>query len=91
MSLEQLEESLPHPVVRCGSSIMEFGAHFEKVRYCLSVPTIAECAVGRLHFLDSIEVGIDGVSSRHHCNPTFHCGIVTLRYGLPYNTRVRTK
>ena len=43
------------------------------------------------HFLDSIEVGIDRVSSRHHSHPTFDCGIVTLRYGLPYDTRVRSK
>ena len=89
MSLEQLEQSLPHPVVRCGSSMMEFRAHFEKVRDFFSVPTIAECAVGSLHFLDSIKVDIDKISFRHHSHPTF--GIVTLCNGLPYNTHVWTK
>ena len=68
--------------------MMEVRAHLEKVRYCFSVPTIAESAVGRLHFLESIEVGIDEVSSRHHSHPTFDCGIVTLCYGLPDNTGV---
>ena len=70
--------------------MMEFRAHLEKVRYCFSVPTIAECALA-VRRLDSIKVGIDRVSSRHHSHPTFDCGIVTLRYGLPYNTSIWIK
>ena len=44
---------------------MEYRADFEKVRYRFSVPTIAESAVGRLHFLGSIEVGNERRSSAH--------------------------
>ena len=71
--------------------MMELRAHFEEVRYYFSLPTITEGAVGRHHFLNSLEIGIDKVGTRHNFHPTFYCGIVTLRYGLPYDTCVWTQ
>ena len=91
MSLEQLEQGLPHSIVRCCSVMMEPRADFEEVSSIkFYVPTVAECAAGQFHFFNSssVEVGVDWVGSRHHSHPTSDCGIVTLpsRYGLPYDT-----
>ena len=51
MFLEQLETSLQHPVVRCGSSMLEFRAHLEKVRWCFPVPRSQNVQLGDFTFL----------------------------------------